>query len=163
MLWVSKNPKPAREISPGPILIAEDNLLNQRIILLMLRHLGLPCDIVVNGEEAVLAASRNPYGLILMDIEMPRMNGLDATQNIRADTSIDYQPTIVAVTASQISEKACREAGMDGLITKPLQIRGLRVILEELCYVGEAAKTKPSTAKEESFKYALSGTFSRMG
>jgi CheY-like chemotaxis protein len=138
-------------------------MLNQRIILLMLRHLGLSCDIVVNGREAVEAVTLLPYGLILMDIEMPLMNGLDATRKIRASNAIHNRPTIVAVTASQIGEKACRQAGMDGLITKPLQIKILREILLELRYLGETTEAPSSTLKIEPFKYALSGKFSRMG
>lgn len=129
----------------------------------MLRHLGLTCDIVVNGEEAVKAAHKQAYGLILMDIEMPVLNGLDATRQIRANATTQHRPAIVAVTASQVGEKVCRQAGMDGLITKPLQIKNLRGVLEELCYLGEAEDAASSTLKMEPFKYALSGKLSRMG
>lgn len=113
-------------------LIVEDNPVNQRLMELMLRHLGLPCTVVNNGAEACRAVQQGRYQLVLMDIDMPVMNGIEATRAIRADHALTRQPVIVAVTASEASETLCRDAGMNGYIAKPVELRKLRRILHEV-------------------------------
>lgn len=137
MLWISpeKRPQPNKADANG-ILVADDNQLNQRMLMLMLRHVGLSCDLASNGLETVNACEGKTYRLILLDIDMPVMDGLEATRRIRADSRIE-QPAIIAVTASDVSENRCREAGMDGMINKPLKVQRLKKLLNQLRFIDE--------------------------
>ncbi len=113
------------------ILVAEDNLVNQRVAVLILRRLGCEADIVPNGKEAVVAATTGmPYDLIFMDVQMPVMDGLEATRLIRA-SKMKRQPRIVAMTAHvlQADRDACIAAGMDAYIGKPIQREELVAVL----------------------------------
>jgi signal transduction histidine kinase/CheY-like chemotaxis protein len=105
------------------VLVAEDNLVNQQVIGLMLERLGHRPDIVANGAEAVEAVTSAPYDLVLMDVQMPEMDGLEATRRIRRDVPAARQPRIVALTASALHEdrERCRAAGMDDHLAKPLR------------------------------------------
>ncbi len=110
------------------LLVAEDNIINQKVLASMLRKLGHSCDIVNNGLEAVQANLKKDYDLILMDCEMPKMNGYEASNQIRTTSSVP----IVALTASALSEDRdrCLRAGMNDFMTKPVSITKL----EELLY-----------------------------
>ncbi len=136
------------------VLLVEDNPVNQRVALLMLERLGLSADVAANGLEAVAAVIRSPYDLILMDVQMPEMDGLEATRRIRAMPG--PQPRIVAMTASALDSDvlACREAGMDGFISKPVRREELgQTLLEHLSQqLGQAsASSSPdSTPSVES-------------
>jgi PAS domain S-box-containing protein len=112
------------------ILLAEDNVSNQKTMLLMLRKLGYLADVVSNGREALQALERQPYDIILMDIKMPEMNGLEATRHIR-EKWMESGPKIVALTAYALpgDEKKCLEAGMDAYLSKPLDMVDLTEIL----------------------------------
>ncbi len=103
------------------VLVAEDNAVNQRLAALMLRRFGVTADVVANGLEAVEAVGRQPYDLVLMDVHMPEMDGIEASKAIRQRLPADRCPRIVAVTAGVTSEElsACREAEMDGFVAKP--------------------------------------------
>lgn len=108
------------------ILLAEDNAINQRIAVITFRQLGVNCDVVSNGKEAFEMAQQKQYDLILMDMQMPVMDGLQATRLIRAfekESASDHRAFIVALTANEISEKKddCIEAGMDDFMEKPMQ------------------------------------------
>ncbi|MDQ1676772.1 MAG: hypothetical protein QOC93_1916 [Actinomycetota bacterium] len=113
------------------ILLAEDNAVNQRVGQLMLARIGHRVDTVANGREALDAVLRQPYDVVLMDIHMPEMDGLEATRRIRTQVAADRQPHIVAVTASAlISDRdACAAAGMDGYLAKPVRAKELEDIL----------------------------------
>ncbi|MBK8799272.1 MAG: response regulator [Anaerolineales bacterium] len=113
------------------ILLAEDNLVNQKVVLRMLEKLGYAADIAANGLEAVEALHRQPYDLVLMDMHMPEMDGIEATQRIRGALSAARQPRIVAVTAAAMVEdqEACLAAGMDSFLTKPVRPEHLAQIL----------------------------------
>lgn len=104
------------------ILIAEDNEINRKVLLRMLTKLGLSSDIAMNGKEAVSMASKNNYDLIFMDVEMPEMDGVDATHTIRKE-NLKKQPIIIAVTANAM--KGDREKyigyGMNDYFTKPIR------------------------------------------
>ncbi len=104
------------------ILLVEDNLLNQMVALGMLRLLGHSADVAENGVQALRALGDQPYDVVLMDIQMPELDGLEATRRIRLDFPSDRQPYIIALTANAMvgDRQRCLEAGMDDYIAKPL-------------------------------------------
>jgi len=114
------------------VLVVEDNKVNQQVIIIMLRHLGLNAEVVNDGIEAVEALQNKYYDLILMDWQMPRMDGLEATRRIRA-LSFDTKPVIIAVTANAMSGdiEKCLEAGMDDYLSKPIRREKLASTLEK--------------------------------
>ena len=123
-------PKLAERL-PLRILLAEDNSVNQRVGLLMLERMGYQADVAGNGAEALEALRRQAYDLILMDIQMPELDGLEATRRIRAEFPRERQPRIVAMTANVLREQrdACRAAGMDDFVQKPVGLAELRAAL----------------------------------
>ncbi len=114
------------------ILLVEDNKINQKLALAMLTRLGRHVDLAENGFEAVAAAARQHYALILMDMQMPEMDGIEATRQIRAGTGPNRASPIVALTANamQSDQHACRDAGMDDFLTKPFSRDVLVACLE---------------------------------
>jgi CheY-like chemotaxis protein len=122
---------PLADQFPLRILLAEDNSINQRVGLLMLERLGYLADVAGNGTEALEALHRQPYDLVLMDIRMPGMDGLEATRRIRAEIPPERQPWIVAMTANVLLDQreACRAAGMDDFVQKPVDRADLRAAL----------------------------------
>jgi signal transduction histidine kinase/CheY-like chemotaxis protein/HPt (histidine-containing phosphotransfer) domain-containing protein len=126
------------------ILVAEDNPLNQEVILLLLRQLGYAADSVCNGAEAVEALARSAYALVLMDCEMPTLTGYEATAAIRQAEGGERRVPIVAVTAHALdSERArCLASGMDDWVVKPVSEARLREVIERwLPAPGGAAAT----------------------
>jgi CheY-like chemotaxis protein len=117
---------------PMRILVAEDNLVNQRVTTQILKRLGYRADLVGNGAEAVVAVKRQQYDLVLMDVHMPEMDGLEATQQIRRECAAGHKPEIVAMTASALPQDVddCLAAGMDGVLTKPVSAAELRAVVE---------------------------------
>ncbi|MGY2753980.1 PAS domain S-box-containing protein [Thermostichus sp. MS-CIW-21] len=117
---------------PLQILVAEDNPVNQKVIRLMLERLGYRPDVVGNGLEAVQALRLRPYDLVLMDMQMPELDGLAATRRIRAELPPERQPRIVVLTANVFSEgrAAAEAAGVDGYLTKPLEPAALVRVLQ---------------------------------
>jgi CheY-like chemotaxis protein len=115
----------------GRLLLAEDNLVNQKIALRMLDKLGYQTDVVTNGNEAVEAASRIPYDAILMDCQMPEMDGLTAASTIRQHEGTDRHVPIIAVTANSMDtdRERCLAAGMDDFLPKPVRAADLEAIL----------------------------------
>lgn len=108
---------------PAKILIAEDNKVNTKVLLLLLAQYKFDCDTVENGREAVEAAKKTHYNLILMDVHMPKMDGLEATQIIRQqEKATGGHVPIIAVTAlsSDDDKQKCLNAGMDDHIAKPI-------------------------------------------
>ncbi len=116
---------------PFRMLVAEDNLINRQLILHILGNLGYAPDFVENGGEAVAAAGQKTYDLILMDVQMPEMDGLEATQLIRG--SDRRQPVIIALTANAMrgDREECLQAGMDDYISKPVRLDELMELLEK--------------------------------
>jgi signal transduction histidine kinase len=114
------------------ILLAEDNLSNQKFVLQMLKRLGYRADTVVNGQEVLEALERQPYDVIFMDVKMPVMDGIEAARRIRERWPEDG-PKIVAITAFALhgDREKCLEAGMDGYIPKPVRKEDLAEILEK--------------------------------
>jgi CheY-like chemotaxis protein len=125
-------PKKTRNMS---ILVAEDNAINQRIMEMMLQRLGCEKSIIVSdGEQAVAAVMDDMYDLILMDVQMPHMSGLDATRKIREYTGKSDKPWIIALTAGVMHEEqlAAMESGMNEFMAKPITIEQLEKMLDSL-------------------------------
>ena len=113
------------------ILIAEDNIVNQKVLLRMLNKLGYSADVASNGLEALQALQRQPYHVILMDVQMPEMDGLQATRAIRKLYAFAGKPKIVAITAHALEgdREKCLTAGMDDYISKPVNWEELQAVL----------------------------------
>ena len=109
---------------PLRILVVEDNAVNQQLVLLMLQKVGYRADVAANGVEALEALERQPYDAVLMDVEMPEMDGLEATRRIHQRWSRARRPHVIAVTANvmQGERELCIQAGMDDYISKPIHI-----------------------------------------
>ncbi len=120
------------------VLVAEDNPIGQLVAGRFLASLGCQVEIVSNGMDAVKAAARAPFDVILMDCQMPILDGYEATRRIRAAEGPDQHVPIIAITGQVIesSQRACLEAGMDDYLTKPLLEEVLRAVLEN--WVGPA-------------------------
>jgi signal transduction histidine kinase len=115
------------------ILIAEDNDVNKRVIEKMLRKLGFVADVAKDGLDVLAALERQRYDLILMDIQMPHMDGLEAASLIRKRWPLAKQPCIIALTACALDgdRDRCLDAGMDGYISKPVKMGDLREALRK--------------------------------
>jgi signal transduction histidine kinase len=120
---------PVSALGKTRVLVAEDNPVNQLVVMHMLRRLGVTADLAEDGEAAVTAVQRTPYDIVLMDVQMPNVDGLTATRRIRA-ASVP-QPRIIAMTANAMSgdREVCLEAGMDDYLSKPINVDALRVAL----------------------------------
>jgi len=117
---------------PFNILIAEDNIINQKLIVNVFKLLGYKADIAANGIEALDAIKRKNYDLIFMDIQMPLMNGYEATRIIVEHSKVE-RPLIIAMTANAMTgdREKCFEAGMDDYITKPMRIEVLVNVIKK--------------------------------
>ncbi len=126
-------PITASNVRGEHVLLAEDNVVNQKVALLMLSKLGYRGDVAANGQEALAAVQRQTYDVVLMDVQMPEMDGLEASRRIGErwpDRS--QRPWIIALTANamQGDRERCLQAGMDDYITKPLKIEELTAAFE---------------------------------
>ena len=103
--------------------------------------MGLSSDIAENGVQALACLQQRPYDLVLMDLHMPEMDGIEATRRIRADLPPDQQPLIIAMTAAASSrdQRECLDAGMDDFITKPVRVENLAAILQRYAQQGQAS------------------------
>ena len=110
--------------SQARVLLVDDNITNQQVGMAILGKLGLRADVVANGAEALEALSTLPYDLVLMDVQMPVMDGLEATRNLRSAASrvLNRSIPVIAMTAQamQGDRETCLEAGMDDFLTKPI-------------------------------------------
>jgi CheY-like chemotaxis protein len=112
---------------PLHILLAEDNVVNQKVALLLLDRLGYRADVAASGQEVLEAVQRQRYDVILMDVHMPEMDGIEATRQIFAMLPPAEHPYIVAMTAAAMQEDQdrCRAVGMQGFISKPVKVEEL--------------------------------------
>ncbi|MGE5434520.1 MAG: response regulator, partial [Candidatus Doudnabacteria bacterium] len=114
------------------ILLAEDNAMNQKVALRLLERLGYRADVATNGLEAVEALERQPYDVVLMDVQMPELDGLDATRRICERWPAESRPHIIAMTANALPEdrEACFAAGMNDYVAKPIRAEELAAALK---------------------------------
>ena len=114
------------------ILLAEDNSMNQKVALRLLETLGYRADVALNGLEAIAALERKSYDVVLMDVQMPELDGLDATRRIVADWPEETRPHIIAMTANALPEdrEACFAAGMNDYVAKPIRAEELAAALK---------------------------------
>jgi signal transduction histidine kinase/DNA-binding response OmpR family regulator len=112
---------------PLRILLAEDNVVNQKLALRLLQQMGYRADVASNGLEAIESMERQTYDVILMDVQMPEMDGLEASRRITAKWPAEARPRIVAMTANamQGDREMCLDAGMDDYVTKPIRVEAL--------------------------------------
>jgi PAS domain S-box-containing protein len=131
----------------GNVLVAEDSATNQMLIELLLKQMGVEVSIVDDGRKAVAEATGHDYDLVFMDIQMPEMNGYEATESLREK---DYSKPIVALTANAMKgdDKKCIEAGCDDYLTKPIDRKKLVGILEKYLGEGEIVQAKPTVAED---------------
>ena len=130
-------PEPRRAVEPklagtsGRALLVEDNELNQEVSSMMLAHAGMAVDIAADGSIAVEMVQRREYDIVLMDMQMPVMDGVQATIEIRKLPGMQLLP-IVALTANVMDDdrKRCLDAGMNDFVSKPIDIRALRGVLQ---------------------------------
>ncbi len=117
---------------PLRILVAEDNAINQKVVVRLLERWGYRPDVVGNGLEVLDAVRRSAYDIVLLDVQMPEMDGLEAARRICSEWAPDKRPMLTALTAGAMKEdrERCLAAGMDDYLTKPLNVRGLQSALE---------------------------------
>jgi signal transduction histidine kinase/DNA-binding response OmpR family regulator len=122
------------ENHPLRLLLAEDNIINQKVALRLLERLGYRADVASDGLEVLAALEQQHYDVILMDVQMPEMDGLETTRSIRTNMPNELQPWIIAMTAHALQEdrERCFAAGMDSYIGKPFRIEELVEVLRQV-------------------------------
>jgi CheY-like chemotaxis protein len=112
---------------PLRILLAEDNVVNQKLALRLLSQMGYRADVASNGVEAIESVERQTYDVVLMDVQMPEMDGLEASRRITRRWARNERPHIIAMTANAMAgdRELCIKAGMDDYVTKPIRVEAL--------------------------------------
>ncbi|MGE5603483.1 MAG: response regulator [Nitrososphaerales archaeon] len=136
---------------PLRILLAEDNATNQKLALQLLARMAYRADVASNGREALEALARQPYDLVLMDVQMPEIDGLEATRHLRNELPKARQPYVIAMTANamQGDRDMCLAAGMDDYVSKPIRVEELVAALGRIAGRGprpEAGQPAASTS-----------------
>jgi len=128
-----------------PLLLAEDNLVNQKVARHMLANLGYSADVASNGLEVLDAVKRQPYAIILLDVQMPEMDGLEVASRLKSLYPEENRPWLIALTANamQGDRETCLAAGMDDYLSKPIKLNDLKAALE---YAREGVQSRRSTA-----------------
>ena len=131
--------------SGGRVLVVEDGEVNQIVAVGMLRNLGFDADVVDNGQAAVAAVVERAYDAVLMDVQMPGMDGLEATAEIRRTEPAGRRTPIIAVTAGVADgeRERCLAAGMDGYLSKPIRRAQLEAVMELGCPCAPARPSRP--------------------
>ena len=144
---------------PLRILVAEDNAVNQQVALSFLDRLGYRADVAANGLEVLASLRRQPYDVVLMDVQMPEMDGLEATRRIRrlppSELATETQPRIIAMTANALKEDCdiCLAAGMDDYLSKPIQAQELVRALDKC----RSRQHKASRNDKKGIETAIAG------
>jgi signal transduction histidine kinase/DNA-binding response OmpR family regulator len=129
---------------PLRILLAEDNAVNQKLALRLLKQMGYRADVATNGLEVLDVLDQQPYDVVLMDVQMPEMDGLEATRSLRRTLPAERQPRIIAMTANamQGDRELCLEAGMDDYVSKPIRVEELvKALARSALAVAQAEST----------------------
>jgi CheY-like chemotaxis protein len=121
----------AKDFSALRVLLAEDNIVNQKVARQILLKLGCDADVAQNGREAVQMLSQRQYDVVFMDVQMPEVDGHEATRLMRVLDDID-QPYIIAMTANAMDEdrKICQDVGMDDFVAKPIRLTDIEAALQ---------------------------------
>jgi len=129
-----KNLTPLAEQYPFKILVAEDNLINRKLMLKILENIGYEADVAENGVEVLDKIAKKSFDIIFMDIQMPAMDGYEATRHICEKFDKKSRPRIIAITANamQDDKDKCMEAGMDDYLTKPIRKDDISALLEKI-------------------------------
>ena len=146
-------PKPERDIPRLKVLLAEDNVVNQKVASLLLRKLGCEVHLATNGKEAVQLVEREPFALVFMDCQMPVMSGFEATAEIRnLDDSARACVPIIAMTANAMrgDREQCLHAGMNDYLSKPVQLELLDKILDRWARRDRKREVSPTMTHHES-------------
>ncbi len=153
---VARPPVAPAPIKPLRILLAEDNLVNQKVALLMLEQMGYRAEVAGNGLEALAALRRQPYDVVLLDVQMPELDGLETARRICAEWPGERRPRLIAMTANamQGDREACLAAGMDDYISKPVKQEDLRQVMARQA-ARQAAQQAPLPAVPETARLAL--------
>ncbi len=146
------------------ILVAEDNPINQKVAMKMIKSLGYRADVAGNGLEVLDALHRQPYDVVLMDVQMPEMDGLDATRKIRLETAAADGPYIIAMTANamQGDEEICLAAGMNEYLTKPIRMADLKLALDRWAEMNPDQERTVVLSAESAAKLGLSGQLAEL-
>ena len=114
------------------VLVVEDNAVNQKVAVMLLRKLGVQADVARHGREAVDVLQRVEYDLVLMDCQMPEMNGYEATSEVRRQTGLNQEIPIIAMTADVVegARERALHAGMNDFVGKPVEIDELTRVLK---------------------------------
>jgi PAS domain S-box-containing protein len=158
-------PRPGEQLR---ILLVEDNAVNQRVALRLLEKLGYRAAVAANGLEALEALRRQPYDVVLMDVEMPEMDGLEASRHIHSEWPPDERPQIIAMTANAMQgyRDICLAAGMDDYLTKPIHLdplaraldRRVPRVVEETPQSGAPMATETAVLDREALEQLGAGT-----
>ena len=136
---------------PLKILVAEDNVVNQQLVCQWLGKMGYKPDVVSNGQKVINALSTKTYDVILMDVHMPKMDGLSATKVIREQCAPAQQPLIVAMTANAIEgdRQRCLDSGMDDYLSKPVSVKAFGKLIERCGYERHCAEDCAEDSTED--------------
>jgi PAS domain S-box-containing protein len=143
--------------SPLRILLAEDAVVNQKVALLMLEKISYQADVVTNGLEVLKALEKQIYDVVLMDIQMPEMDGFEATRRICQESKVGFRPYIIAITANAMrgDREACLAAGMNDYISKPVQLQDLAEALRK-CSLYISSQFTSITKQAQAMSWELS-------
>jgi len=133
------------DMPPLRIMLAEDNRVNQEVGLRILQHIGYTADVAASGKEVLALLRNQTYDVILMDVQMPEMDGLETTRYICEQWPADERPRIIAMTANAMEEdrQRCLAAGMDDYVSKPIRLEELRAALEGLTPTQQQEQFEP--------------------
>ncbi len=138
-------PAPRGAALPLKVLVAEDNPINQRVTLRLLQHLGYSADVAHDGREALAATAHRHYDVVLMDIQMPEVDGVQAAREIVARRGADARPRIIAMTANAMpgDRETYIGAGMDGYLAKPIELESLAAVILQVAMLSGDGSPPP--------------------